>query len=217
MRRCGASRGTWRCSNAPGIGKFQMAVRRSAPSAAIATQALGAPSGRAHPKSRRAKSLRRSRRSAERAECVSTRSGRAWFDPTTDPHPMILHTHRHMAIPVDLFLRVLRSASSHDRLHSGELMLRVTQNLPVRHPCPRVSVLYITHNQLALSILDFFHRAVPRLPRGGRGVLEAHRGAHHRGRHLPHRRAIPGARGAPPPEQAGALIQIGGGGQIDSI
>ena len=37
-----------------------------------------------------------------------------------------------MIIPVDIFLCVLRAASSHERLHSAELMLRVVQNLPVR-------------------------------------------------------------------------------------
>lgn len=37
-----------------------------------------------------------------------------------------------MTIPVDLLLRVLRAASSHERLHSAELMLRVVRNLPVR-------------------------------------------------------------------------------------
>lgn len=35
-----------------------------------------------------------------------------------------------MAVPVDLFLQVLRSA--HHRLQSGEVMLAVVRNLPVR-------------------------------------------------------------------------------------
>jgi hypothetical protein len=36
-----------------------------------------------------------------------------------------------MAIPVDQFLRVIRQASAHERLHCGELILRAVRNLPV--------------------------------------------------------------------------------------
>lgn len=53
--------------------------------------------------------------------------------PTTHIHHYHPHTfiYSNMAIPVDLFLLVLRSASAHDRLHAGELMLAVVRNLPV--------------------------------------------------------------------------------------